>query len=499
MNSLDELATREKMGGCDLVGQYQAGIPVFTVRVKVNLQKRQPMSVIAQFALDLIYQGIDTPREVELALGLESEFVRKALAYLDQHQLIDWASYSQESGALHFEVTQKGKQARLETMASFTPERVQVQVDGLTGSISSLDKRSLSSGDDLRKLGMWLLHPSSTARPTLESLNNEISDLIPICQTWFELEETDRVVEVLDVEKCWLMYKPANILVFRERAPTERIHLRVYEGYIPVPEYDQILTKRERRGGRVIPDDLLIPAADAAYQSQLMDQLQPQIEELVRIQERIEDVEAQKEELATEVSERAGEAKYGTPLLVTAKSARIQELETQLQELKRLLEGQRPVKAQEHRRILTEALATAKEEVIITSPWIKRGATDSEIIKLIRAAVGRGVSVKISYGMPLESGRTLEEYIHKDVAEALEKIQKTKGGENLLLKYGNTHGKVLVCDRRFCVVTSFNWLSYRGGQGFRKENGMYSEIPDFVNLVADQVLEDFEGEAIALS
>ena len=48
-------------------------------------------------------------------------------------------------------------------------------------------------------------------------------------------------------------------------------------------------------------------------------------------------------------------------------------------------------------------------------------------------------------------------------------------GKNLyIIKLGNTHEKVLICDDKFMVTTSFNWLSFKGDpkRGFRQETGI---------------------------
>ena len=54
---------------------------------------------------------------------------------------------------------------------------------------------------------------------------------------------------------------------------------------------------------------------------------------------------------------------------------------------------------------------------------------------------------------------------------------------------GNTHAKVLLVDDTFCVITSFNWLSFRGDpdQPFREEWGTYVEGTDAVNYYFDEI------------
>jgi phosphatidylserine/phosphatidylglycerophosphate/cardiolipin synthase-like enzyme len=56
---------------------------------------------------------------------------------------------------------------------------------------------------------------------------------------------------------------------------------------------------------------------------------------------------------------------------------------------------------------------------------------------------------------------------------------------------GNTHRKSLVCDDQFAVVTSFNWLSYKGdSQGSpRDERGIVFRKKHHVERLAAEELE----------
>jgi hypothetical protein len=484
---LDELAIREKMSGCDLVCKYEAGVPIYKAQLKINLQRQQQLPTITQFTLELINQGVHSQLELEEALGLEAEFVRSALVDLDMSQLIVHQVYSADTRIRTFAITEKGKQVLREMMITFSVERFTLQVDGLTSKFSRLNLDLLWDKIDLKKRGVWLLHVSPGVRPTVESLNDKLNLLVPFCGQELELSDNDKLIEVLGIERPWLMYKIVNILIFRDKI-TERIYLRVYEGYESIPEYDRILTKREQKGGRVIPDELLIPAVEAIPPSRLAENLRPGIEEMEQVQEQLEGFEARKTKLETSLNQNQEEA-IEEP--ITSKTKQILELEDKLTKLSAKLKKNRPIQDGDHRELLKDALTTAKYEIIIVSPWINKYATDQDIIGLIRKAVQRGVSVSIGYGMPLRPGETKEKYLDETVAKEFKQIQKGANGEKLRVEWFGTHEKILVCDRRFCVITSFNWLSYRGDRGFRRDKGAYSENPEMIKQVADDVLKKF--------
>jgi phosphatidylserine/phosphatidylglycerophosphate/cardiolipin synthase-like enzyme len=212
-----------------------------------------------------------------------------------------------------------------------------------------------------------------------------------------------------------------------------------------------------------------------------------------QIHQQIQDYEAEKESLQASLNVLP-EAEQPTKDIVTGKTKRIEELETEVQKLRALSERDKPVRGNEHRQILKDALTSAQQIVMIISPWIRQDSVDREISGLIQKAIERGVIILIGYGMPLRSRESKEDYLDESVAKAFEKIKKGPNGNKLKVEWlGNTHEKILVCDRSFCVVTSFNWLSYRGDKGFRKEMGTYFENPKMVQEVTDDVLKRFKS------
>jgi hypothetical protein len=488
--TLENLAEmyRDKMIGYDLVGEYEAGVPTYKIRLKGNAQRRQELPIIPQFILRLISLGIQSQTEIEKILGLNPEFARKAIVHLNRNQLIN---YHSDSASV---LTDKGKRALEEAIAAMHITNFDIQVDGLTQEIAPLSH--LEHGPVFKKNGGWALHPSPKSRPTLESLNDRLTTLEKIFKEQWEDEDlntNDHLIEILGIERSTLMYKPVNVLLFHERK-TKQTYFRVFEGYNEVTEYNQILKRRERNGSPVIPDDLLVMAADAV-QSELVQRLRPELEKAEQVDIKLREKKAQKDKLQDALSDATNKEK-DQPELITGKTKRIQELEAEVKQLEaaQISSKNRIVRNQEHRMLLKEALSSSQQRVVIVSPWIKRDATDKEVISLIANAVKRNVKVLIGYGMPPRRGQTKSDYIDEWVDKELKKIQKLRPtGKNLTVKWlGNTHEKILICDNRFFVLTSFNFLSYRGNQGFRKEQGIYNEDPNLIQDVLSDVLKRFK-------
>lgn len=63
-------------------------------------------------------------------------------------------------------------------------------------------------------------------------------------------------------------------------------------------------------------------------------------------------------------------------------------------------------------------------------------------------------------------------------------------------RFGDTHAKILLKDSDFYVVSSFNWLSFRGdpAKPFREEWGNVISIPSEVDSFFDELEGRFDDE-----
>lgn len=146
----------------------------------------------------------------------------------------------------------------------------------------------------------------------------------------------------------------------------------------------------------------------------------------------------------------------------------------------------RPLENEEIRQALLNSFTTAKETLYIISPWISSWVTNTFMDALITSALKRGVSIKILYGIGnLNGSDTLKESDKKRndsteyFAEKLKNKYK-KYGTNFSMQRGNTHGKLLICDEKYYIIGSYNFLSFDGDYStadVRHEMGDYSENP----------------------
>jgi hypothetical protein len=116
------------------------------------------------------------------------------------------------------------------------------------------------------------------------------------------------------------------------------------------------------------------------------------------------------------------------------------------------------IEMQEHKAWLRKALEQSESDVVIISPWIKARVLDLWL-PLIKQALHRGCEIWIGHGMP----RSVH---HKDNSDesalaALDQLARDTDRLHLVPNLG-THEKILICDERYFITTSYNWLSFDG-------------------------------------
>jgi len=135
----------------------------------------------------------------------------------------------------------------------------------------------------------------------------------------------------------------------------------------------------------------------------------------------------------------------------------------------------------DHPPLLSDALLNAKRRLLIISPWIYGAVVDKEFLDRLEALLKRKVLVRIGYGINEEETK-LKKTRDIEARNGLQKLA-ARYANFMLKRLGNTHAKILIKDEEYAVVTSFNWLSFRGDQDkkLRDEQGVLIGDPIMVN------------------
>ena len=90
---------------------------------------------------------------------------------------------------------------------------------------------------------------------------------------------------------------------------------------------------------------------------------------------------------------------------------------------------------------------------------------DSGVEALICSVLKRNVEVKIVYGIGnISSNYVKEDYRNRRTEEIAQNLKLKFSKNNYLfkIKRKNTHSKILICDNKFAIIGSFNFLSFDG-------------------------------------
>ncbi len=152
----------------------------------------------------------------------------------------------------------------------------------------------------------------------------------------------------------------------------------------------------------------------------------------------------------------------------------------------------------QHREALHEAITEARHELIIVSPWLRTAAVDYELISWLQTSLDRHKDLKISIGYGIDGdAKAQKEFAARDQEEALRRLRKLADrvhGRLHIVDVGNTHEKVVICDDRFAIITSFNFLSFnpRAGKGIRREMGYRITDSTIITQVKERIKKALE-------
>ena len=153
------------------------------------------------------------------------------------------------------------------------------------------------------------------------------------------------------------------------------------------------------------------------------------------------------------------------------------------------------LRTEQLRELLLKAFTDAEEEIVVVSGFMRDSAfEDGRLYESIKTAVGRGATVKFAWG--LNTFKNTDNDIEaRNEGHNIERIINARLGELDKSKFISirrmTHEKILICDDKYAVAGSFNWLSNSGirGNAAQREVGVYSEDSRYISGLKDFVAD----------
>ena len=461
--------------GFELVHFEEVGLPYFQLFLDTLVQHRKPIGPIDEFVLRAVDAGVDNLDDVSGLLGLERSLIEQSVIDLNR---VDHLDYRLEGDARVLRLTPLGDRA-LQGWIDLTPDRTEyfVGFDRLTWRVTGRHYRDLLRPRDARKFGLAEL-PSKLKRridPSdldLEETQRAVGEVVKA-----NLEGTD-LIAVKDARNIRmvlpavaLVYAPDNGSTEGDQQVAIAIDGRLSEEHgiafanIDGPARAGLVVEAPAPPGEGsdLPADVGLRRADRSKVAAL--------EKVVADAS----IEFDRSVTATATAASLGDGP-GTSL---SEAQAVEERSRDALQIARAQLAELPIRSiqtYEHATILSEALRSASERLLIISPWIRGAVVDSEFVQSLRGCAERGVSVHIGWG--IGGGDDDQD---RDPVVQLDRLAAQYSNVVLQL-LGNTHAKILIWDDRL-VVTSFNWLSFRGDKRrrFRQEEGTLITEPGYVN------------------
>lgn len=458
--------TAHARAGYDMVSFKEAGLPVFVLRLRILVLERKEISPIEEAVLKAVQAGLDAPGSIYEFLGLPKVVVTPVLAGLNTAELIN---YSRSAADVDAKVTlsTKGRNALAEAATVRPQERVvPVCFDALTKKLLFISPEQLYRARDMKDFGRFEVPIGTSKRPEVEDIPLEDFDRLLHKQST-PSNPTGTLLAIRRIERRELHYLGCVMLFYKSQTPPHDVEVAFWREDGQATQHE--LAFQAIGGPDLVGARLLAADADAPPVLSL-----PEGSASTAAGSAAGQVVEPKEDGVPPDGQSIG----GAP----ASGPDVETMQTLL--------------CHEHPAFLKKAMVSAKQRLVIVSPWITHWVVDWPFVASLEALLRKGVEVHIGYGIAEADGGGKKNAakekpdITPDAAKDLNDL-KAKYKNFHLVHVGNTHRKSLVCDDEFAVVTSFNWLSYKGNsQGKpRDERGIVFRKKHHVMRLAAEELE----------
>lgn len=443
--------------GYELASFKEAGLPVYLLTVRVLTLEKKPLGPIEEGVLKAVDSGLNNSENISAFLGMSLNVLTPVLAGLNTTELINYLKSSGQAQAL-ISITTKGQNALAEA-ATIRPQEktVRICLDALTRRLLFISPVSLNKPRFMKEQGLYEVPTGTAKRPELDDIPLTEFDKALSLQN-VRGDTKGELLSLRRIERRELHYLPCVMLFYRSVNDRQEIAVGFWREDGPALEHETCF--REFGGPEVVGAKLLSNGSAG-----------PSDEVIAQVAEYVP--EPLMAELQVVEAPAAPEKSQSQPAAVAI--ARPQTVQS--------------IQCHEHPGLLKKALISTQKRLLIISPWITSAVVDYGFISSMEALLRRGVEVFIGYG--LDDG---DEGKGKGKDAGINRAAITKDAErelralegkyrNFKLIYvGNTHRKTLVSDDVFAVVTSFNWLSFKGDpkKPPRDEYGVVIRKPEYV-------------------
>lgn len=457
--------TAHARSGYDLISYKEAGLPVYVLTLRILVLERKALGPIEEAVLKSVQAGLEAPSNIFEFLGLPQSVLTPVLASLNTSELINYSRSAPDTDA-KVTLSAKGREAIAEA-ATVKPREIPVKVcfDALTKKLLFVDPEQLYRARDMKGYGYFEVPAGTSKRPEVEDIALQNFDKV-LQRQRAQTDATSDLLAIRRIERRELHYMGCVMLFYRSQSQPDDIEVAFWREDGLAIEHE--LCFRDLGGPEQVGARLLASPAATPDLS---------IPEIIVSVTQADARPAESLPQNARVLKEAG-ANGSSP-----------EASPEAETIQTLL-------CHEHHAFLTKALTSAQRRLVIVSPWIRDSVVNWPFVKSLEVLLHQGVEVYIGYGIDKADGDgrknaardkpAITANAEKDLTALAEKFPSFR-----FVYVGNTHRKSLICDDEFAVVTSFNWLSYKGDSrgSPRDEHGIVFRKKVHVEKVARDVLD----------
>ena len=490
----EETADRfDNRAGYRLVAYGDVGLPLYRLTAIGLCLAKKTLDPIEEFVLRSVMAGADRVGDAAGVLGLEEAIVESCLAELVRTECVRVLGGGGDGERV--ELTAKGRDLASDHEATVPIEQTVVfYVDGLTRAPRFYPAETVSRPRELKEQGMPEVRAFPARAPELGEI--DIKDVIDVVRLDTGRAESPRqLLRINTIERRERVFLPATALAYRaETGGTVQIAFAI-DGRLSA-EHERAFARAGGPAKTKVFRGLQERATPPRMEEVLGKELGGRVESAARASGNADELRRE----AREVRARLDGGPHEVGGREECEGGGSQSLRRKLRELQAELEGLevRPLAVYEHPPLLKRALEDSAERVLIVSPWIRRAVVTRQFVDDIRRALDRGVEVYIGYGLGGSDGN--EGRADEEARKELGKLAEARE-EFAFKRLGDTHAKVLIKDRDFFVISSFNWLSFRGdaNRTFREEWGALVGIPGVVDDYFRRMVRRFGSDEVGSS
>jgi len=477
--------------GFRLIDFMEVGLPVYHVILQVSTLLRKKIAPLDEFVMRCLNFGMRDCDEISAFLGLDRRIVESVVSGLIRDNDVA-LSGQPNSTDQSLKLTVRGQKS-LELAEMIVPEDKTIALffDALLRQ-PAYYREQLFKAKELREVGLKEIPAMPARQPKVADFPiNQVQELL---RSSVGTGEKRDLLTIKRVERCNRLFRKAIALLYRSLEGGEPYVEFVVDGKL-TGDYGAAFTRADglKILGLECPADTPTPANIPTLDRESRDDSNSSLKIL---QAESADRLAAEAEIVETQSAIQQTSDHSTR---NALQERLRQAESRLAELeeRQKRRGVRQVYVYEHPRLLDSALSSCKSRLMIISPWIRAQVVTQDFLKKIKEALERGVTVYIGYGITNEEQGEPRK-ADKDAEEKLGKLAK-RFKHFCFRRFGDTHAKVLICDTKFSITGSFNWLSFKGDSDrtFRDEQSVLVEMPDHIEGVFRENLKRFESQPSA--